>query len=225
MNWHLPSGAKAGETKWPAPERKVLDGDLLDYVFHKRLTLVTPVTIPADASGEVEISVDLEWLVCKDVCVAGSTALSLTLAVASDAKAGAKDDASLIAQAKKEWPVALPSSSKELQHSWEDGQLVFVVQGAKHLAFSPLALGAKLLSPLDTGASKGSSLRLKFEQVKPTPGLPLTAEQGSRARGVLRVEKAGGVVTNYAVDLPLPVAGTGTPVPRTKAPAGANNDK
>ncbi len=213
--WSAPAGVRVGDLRWPAPTRKVLDGDLLDYIYLKRLTLVAPVTLPSDARGTITLNADVEWLVCKDACLPGRARLTIEIPVA-EAAGLPSSDAPLIADARSHWPQPLPASSAELSYAWREGAWRVRAPGAVRLAFFPHEAGATLQEPLARGQREGNELELHFAPLKgatprsspgSNPGVPV----GSRILGVLQVTREGGKVEHFDVNLPMADQGTNDP--------------
>lgn len=74
LEWSMPDGLKAGDIRWPAPERIETTG-LIDYGYSNRVTLLVPLTPTRDdITGEV--AVKASWLVCKEVCIPESATLT-----------------------------------------------------------------------------------------------------------------------------------------------------
>ena len=65
VQWSLPAGWSAGEWQWPTPTRMANSAGV-DYGYEDEVTLLTPVKV-GSAGGD--ITANLKWLVCKDVCV------------------------------------------------------------------------------------------------------------------------------------------------------------
>ena len=75
----LPESA-IGEFVWPIPHLlPVVDGEIMDYGYDDVLVLPFPITVPADATGPVELSVTADYLICEDVCIPESADVTLTL--------------------------------------------------------------------------------------------------------------------------------------------------
>ena len=69
LRWTLPDGVTAGDIEWPTPSKLPL-GPLLNYGYEDRLLLPVTVQVPADFRGdELDVSLQADWLVCKDVCI------------------------------------------------------------------------------------------------------------------------------------------------------------
>ncbi|MBC8008898.1 MAG: hypothetical protein H7067_02220, partial [Burkholderiales bacterium] len=80
--WELPPGWTAGPLRWPAPHRvydtsKNLAGNGYEGVVTLPVTLTPPAGLAPDQP--VTLRAKADWLMCKDVCIPGKAALSLTL--------------------------------------------------------------------------------------------------------------------------------------------------
>jgi thiol:disulfide interchange protein DsbD len=82
LNWTLPKGYSAGPVHYAPPSRVNLSG-IYSYAYENEATLLIPVTPPADAKGGT-IAVQVEYLICKDVCIPGNAELSVDLADAEN---------------------------------------------------------------------------------------------------------------------------------------------
>jgi thiol:disulfide interchange protein/DsbC/DsbD-like thiol-disulfide interchange protein len=83
IRWTLPSGWKAGGIQWPYPQ-KLPVGPLMNYGYEDEVILLTEITVPPDAvPGKADIKADVDWLVCKDICIPEKGALDLALPVAN----------------------------------------------------------------------------------------------------------------------------------------------
>ena len=84
LAWTLPAGWRAGDIVWPAPERD-LQGPIMNYVVTGQVYLPVPIEVPATAKAgaAATLKAQVSWLVCKDVCIPESAALSLALPVAA----------------------------------------------------------------------------------------------------------------------------------------------
>lgn len=81
---NLPEGFTAGELMFPVPRRLKLPGDIINYAYEDNVMLLTQITPPKNlaAGAKVAISARVNWLVCKDDCLPGSSNVSLDLSVA-----------------------------------------------------------------------------------------------------------------------------------------------
>lgn len=87
VQWELPAGWSVGTTKWPTPERIVIQ-DLVNYGYHDELYLITELIPPKTLSEKsVTLKAEVKWLVCsEDTCLPGSKEFTLTLPVAAAAE-------------------------------------------------------------------------------------------------------------------------------------------
>ena len=84
VSWMLPRGFRAGALEWPAPTR-FLDEGLVTYGYHDEVILPVQIETPNPIQGDsVSISARVEWLECKDVCLPGSTVLTVRLPVRAE---------------------------------------------------------------------------------------------------------------------------------------------
>ncbi len=192
----LPEGWTAGEIQWPAPRRLVSPGPLLDHVYEDKVTLLVPVTVPADAKGgeRFEIAADLEWLVCKTACVLESARVAITLPVAAPEKTPTSSaDAGRIAQTRERLPRALPGAgspggSREgspatgagVVVAWKQNDLTITSKGATGLAFYPGAKCTPLVDAVGDAEVKSGAMTLRFQ---PPVG------HGALAEGVLEIRE------------------------------------
>lgn len=106
IKWTLPAGVTAGAIQWPVPV-KYADEGIITYVYHDEVVLLTPLTIPTNASpGRYEIKGLASWLECEKECVPGEGAISAVLTVADEPRESA--DAALL----RTWLNRLPVEFK-----------------------------------------------------------------------------------------------------------------
>lgn len=109
LQWTLPDNVTAGEIHWPYPHPESL-GDLTNYGYSDETLLMVPLTVPADAHGQMTLAVTASWLACKDICVPGKAELSLTRAVRAPPAQPDPDWADAFAHARSQWP--------QVAHDW-----------------------------------------------------------------------------------------------------------
>jgi thiol:disulfide interchange protein/DsbC/DsbD-like thiol-disulfide interchange protein len=69
---------------WPHPER-IATGPLVNYGYNDTL-IPFPATVSSSTkSDQAEVTLDLEWLVCKDECLPGEGRLKITLPIKNEA--------------------------------------------------------------------------------------------------------------------------------------------
>ena len=134
IDWRLPPGFAVGAIQWPVPEAKVEPGDIQVYAYSGRVLLLTTITPPRDASGDVTLRAATSWLVCAEICVPGGAELELTLPVGNSA---APANAALF----EEFRSRLPSKeAPPFDLVWKRTGDVLALQVKGAPAASPLAL-------------------------------------------------------------------------------------
>ena len=79
--------AALGEMMWPLPKLlPVVDGEIMDYGYDDEAVFALPLTVPADAAGEVRIEAVADYLICESVCIPETADVSLVLAVGEPAE-------------------------------------------------------------------------------------------------------------------------------------------
>jgi len=82
IEWNLPDGFVPGNIQWPYP-KKFKESDLVSFGFEGEVFLITrieaPKTIKPGTNAKLSASVD--WLVCKDSCLAGHADLMIKMPV------------------------------------------------------------------------------------------------------------------------------------------------
>jgi thiol:disulfide interchange protein DsbD len=100
LTWTLPPGVGTGEIDWPTPKRLPI-GPLMNFGYEDTLLLPVALTVPAGFVGDtLEVKLNAEWLVCKDVCIPESGEFVLQLPV----KAATAGHAALFAAARAARP-------------------------------------------------------------------------------------------------------------------------
>jgi thiol:disulfide interchange protein DsbD len=95
LSWQLNGGAIAGDIAWPTPQA-LRAGPLINYGYEGATLLPVPVRIPAGFKArELQVTLQAEWLACKDICVpeSGEFALKIPARTATAAHAKAFEDA------------------------------------------------------------------------------------------------------------------------------------
>lgn len=208
FEFETPEGVSIGQAMWPVPIRKVLDGNVLDYVYTDRVVLLFPVLVSpsvSPSSGTVKIRAKLDWLVCREACVPGDGEVELSLPIGAEAKGGAF--AGLIADASRLLPqVAGAAGSDELQlrTSWSKGELSIECPGASRLVWLPYeAEHAWAEELLERGAVDGSKIVIPY-----SAGIA----QEKSVRGVLQATRGGKVIHQIVeVATPASMASPGSP--------------
>ena len=209
------AGLEVTPLPWPAPERLVHEGDLVDHVYHDAVTLLYEVRVAEDAGpAPLTLRARADWLVCREACVQGDAELSLELPVhaapTADAAPPAHLEAHPEAQLLHETRAALPAPMGEDEHldvRWTSaGQPVLQREGAARLAFYPAEDGLALTNIVSSCAARGDTLTLELD---PDPWWRDEDAPPARLRGIVEAWSAwspdeGGPSTLSFVDVGQP---------------------
>lgn len=193
----LPPGTVVLEDwRWPAPERLVLPGKLLDHIYPGRLLLTAALRLPEPLPPGDFLSFEgrVDWVACREACRFGSDSLSLQLPYCPHgAPAQPSAAAERIAQARAELPLPLRAGEAGLRIERGENGVLVELPGARSLAFYPATDCIELLNPLADGEAIGERLNLRLAH-------------GALARGTLRgilAELVAGERRHYLLDHPL----------------------
>jgi len=192
VRWSVPDGVTMGPIQWPAPERYVAPGDLLDHVYHERVALIVPVKIDERLSpGErVEIKGAVRWVVCSDVCLMDQEDVSLTVPVVEPGTAATSSEAPRFKAARALHPQPLKAGDP-VRTSWDGDALVIAGEGVSEISFYPASDCVDLVDALEDGHAEGSELRLRVD-----------GAEGS-VEGVVRAKRSDGTIKVYRISEPV----------------------
>ena len=89
LAWKLPTGVSAGAIEWPTPQRLPI-GPLMNYGYEGTVLLPVAATVtPAFAGDRLDVDLNAEWLVCKEVCIPQSGEFRLSVPAAASTVAHA----------------------------------------------------------------------------------------------------------------------------------------
>jgi thiol:disulfide interchange protein DsbD len=195
VRWKLPAGFQAGAIQWPAPER-LGSGSVIDFGYPGSVLLPvqlqTPSTMVAPG-GSITLSAEVSWLVCKDICVPGEAALTLTLPV-RPAPGPVSASHALFQQAGSRLPQPMPAGWRAEASS---GQAVFLLTihgaGVGPASFFPLEADQIDNAAAQTSTALPDGVQLTLKKSEQLAGTP------ARLDGVLNL----GPGRAYAVSAPV----------------------
>ncbi|MEN0019601.1 MAG: protein-disulfide reductase DsbD N-terminal domain-containing protein [Planctomycetota bacterium] len=171
-------GVGVGDFVWPSPTRYQPARGLLDHIFEDRLTVMMPVTPPASAAGStITLALDMEWLVCEELCIPEFAGLEQTIRVAEPAEPAETSepsktsDAEHFAAARRLVPEPIEPKEND-PNVLADGDvtirlladvLTINAPGAASIAFFPSADGRTAERILRDGYADGETLRMRFD--------------------------------------------------------------
>jgi thiol:disulfide interchange protein DsbD len=79
VQWELPTGFVAGSIRWPQPIR-LGGGSVVDYGYEGQVLLMAPIqgSSSRNATSLPSLSADVNYIVCRDVCIPGKAHLTLS---------------------------------------------------------------------------------------------------------------------------------------------------
>jgi thiol:disulfide interchange protein DsbD len=217
LKWTLPEGVTAGEPGWPAP-RRFESGGIVAYGYGEEFLLPVEIRVAAECTAKsLPLKVDVSWLACTDICIAGEATLSLDLLIMDGPAAIDGTRTEVFERSRAAIPVAPP---KDALSARVDGEhLVLTMQrlpaDAKAPWFFPedertiLMDGAQVVSET---ASTPRTVTLRIPLYERHDGPP------KRLLGVLAWDAKGGARRGWIVDVELvvPAAPAGDVPPPTK---------
>jgi len=219
LNFSLPAGVQAGPVLWPTPGRLPI-GPLMNYGYDGTLLLPVAVTVPAGfAADALDIKLQAEWLVCKDVCIPENGEFALRL----PAQAATAGHAALFAAAQAALPQPVPGA--QATATLQEGALVVRVAGL------PASWHGKALHffPETTGVIQTAAVpKADWQQGVWTAQVPLDPQRTDSPQAMPAVltttGQAAGLQIQVAVSGTWPALATpGTLPAPADTPAGAPN--
>ncbi len=127
--WTLPNGIAAGNIQWPTPQRLAADS-LVNYGYTNSVLLIVPVAIRSTFTArEATLHADVNWLVCREICIPGISKLDLTLPVSRTSRPTASS--TLFRQARANLPKKLPADWRATVSAAQDHFLLHVKTGKR----------------------------------------------------------------------------------------------
>ncbi|MDQ7064641.1 MAG: protein-disulfide reductase DsbD family protein [candidate division KSB1 bacterium] len=81
VEWHLPRGFAVSDIFWPYPEKIDLP-PLANFGYEGEVVLLVRITPPDRTPlGRITLKAEVDWLVCREMCLPGNASLKLTLPV------------------------------------------------------------------------------------------------------------------------------------------------
>jgi thiol:disulfide interchange protein DsbD len=135
VTWHVPGGIETSELQFPTPQR-IKDHSLIDYGYENDVVLLSKLKVPnaGDVAGnKTEISADVRYLVCREVCIPGRDHAALTVPFTATSRSSDSPDADLIRKTEAHLPQPLSSGVKLSAKSEGDSFIVTVVSKSREL--------------------------------------------------------------------------------------------
>lgn len=202
-----PDGFQIGAVRWPTPE--VFPGAEPSYGYSGETVLLVPVTPPATIkSTSVEITVGLDWLVCKTACLFGNRSHTLRLPVTEDDRSVESEHQGLFETWRKRMPVPAKSiTGMTLRLDGENLLMEGPLTGARLVWFYPGDTPGVM--PTRPGPIKGRLANGRFQF-----DIPLRIEPDNAPDGELKITgivvpipvESGRTMPPISVHLPIPTS-------------------
>jgi len=138
IQWQLPNGVTAGPIQWPTP-KAIRIPPLVNYGYENQAVLLTQLTLPADYSAaSLQLIANVDWLVCKEICIPASAELRLTLPVAATAVLSA-EAAPIFRSARAALPIPLTAKGR---YQMQDSHFSAEIELPADLKVSAFFVGA-----------------------------------------------------------------------------------
>ena len=191
VQWTLPKGSFVSPFKWPLPERMKF-GSFINFGYKNSFLLISELSLPEEKIYKVvNIKAQIEWLICKEVCVPITQSVSLSIPIEATLEQTTREyqkkgiDAHWLSEFNK-WSAQIPKiSQKKIKLQSKDEHWLVNVSTEKTMQLVdvfPLSKGFfSLQSPtiLSTNAYQHSLL------IDPPAGEKI-ARTVSKAKGPIR---------------------------------------
>lgn len=191
LRWSKPTAGVA-DFQFPVPTRLDVGNGLTAFGYEKQVTLLTRVTVPADAHGSVEFAGTLSCVVCENECVLEKHPVSVSVAVGPTKLADMDQFMT--------WRAALPlaagnESEAVFSPDGRDGRLEYELPaGGTGVDFFPPKIDGLTFGKPETCQSGGRQVyRIPFK-VLPGPAIDV------RANGIVLTRAAAGETAAQAVN-------------------------
>jgi DsbC/DsbD-like thiol-disulfide interchange protein len=167
VTWQLPEGVMADDVVWPMPSRLPL-GPLMNYGYEGDVVLPVRLKLEARARSapSLPIRADVNWLVCREVCLSGKGTLLLQLPLAGTDRANASDWSRRIEAARATEPKPAPPTWRASARSEKEYFLltVDIDRAAESAFFFPLVESQIDDSTKQEVRSVGKSIQLRLRK-------------------------------------------------------------
>lgn len=179
-----PEGVEVGPARFPGPTRWTAPGDIRSFGYAGEAVLLHRVGVPAEASGDLPLVVQVGWLACREACFPGEATVEHSLATSAEATRsnGALDG----------WVARLPTPWSEAPGAvagWTSPtEATFTLPGADVVAFYPY---------------NETFERFAADRRRQNGSLVVELTQPGTVSGVLEV-RTRGAIRYHEVSLPTP---------------------
>ena len=84
VKWDLPKGSTLSDLQWPIPERFHI-GSFTNFIYKDHVLLISELSLPPKKQN-LKITADVEWFICKEVCVPIHKNIQLNVSIQKEEK-------------------------------------------------------------------------------------------------------------------------------------------
>jgi DsbC/DsbD-like thiol-disulfide interchange protein len=202
IQWQVPAGFRVGAMEWPSPE-KLTAPSIVDYGYENSVLFFAPLSVPANLRNgtRVTVAANVNWLVCREMCIPGKAQLLLALRVGGRGGGNAAT-AALFQDTREKVPARTPANWTIYATNEKDDFVLTIETGQQERAamFFPLEAEQINNDAKQTATPFSRGVRLKLQK---SDGLLKPIAQ---LRGVLEL----GPGRAYQIAAPIRAATKGT---------------
>ncbi len=157
-----------GEPFYPTPKRYIAAGDILDHTYEDTFQVLIPYTVSKDAEPGTKFAVgaSIDALVCNQICIPESDAISLMLAVINPT------DHTFTRQEAIDAYTSRPTDLTSVTPKWTKDGVQLRIPGATHYQFFPAADCTQPANLIEEGDTKSNTLTITFDRSYDDPNTP-----------------------------------------------------
>jgi DsbC/DsbD-like thiol-disulfide interchange protein len=170
VRWSLPAGYAMGDLLWPTPGQFYTDS-FVSYGYKDEVILFAELAAPAHAQPgtDFELSAQVVWLVCKDVCIPGSAEVSTVVRISEHQPEAEPSVREVFDRHRKNLPVPVPGMQAEVR---EEGSGIIIDlhnENLREAEISALTFYCEQEGVVESGADQhfettGSGLRISLQK-------------------------------------------------------------
>lgn len=163
------------EPVFPTPIRYIAAGNILDHTYEGEVTILVPVTVDdsLEAGISLEVNANIDYLICKEVCIPESTTAGLTMQISSTPRS--ESGLSIFESAYRDRPLyvginkpivndPITGETYAPRLNWNKNEVTLKIDGATHYKFFPDDNCSPPLNLLAQGEAKGESITISFDR-------------------------------------------------------------
>lgn len=163
IQWILPPGFRAGSIRWPQPMR-LGSGSVVDYGYENQVLLMAVIMGPPSLRAEAAdpIAADVNYVVCREVCIPGKAHLTLSPATGGEVS----DWRTIFKRTRAHLPKRAPADW-ELSATSDNEHFILLAKTGSHVesaTFFPLEPNQIENSARQEFASTENGFRLKLQK-------------------------------------------------------------